>query len=80
MSQTARAVISKMSDQYPELLEHGELILRLTDYEEGRFLQTLHEASGIFGRDISVQTLQSRHVRKSGGEPSTKSRCHRNLA
>ena len=46
MSQTARAVISKMSDQYPELLEHGELILRLTDYEEGRFLQTLHEARG----------------------------------
>ncbi len=44
MAKTAQAVIERMSGQYPELLEHGALVMQLAGQEEERFLRTLSEA------------------------------------
>ena len=52
MEQTARTVIARMSNLYPELLDAGALILQVLRQEEDRFLETLGQA-GQYLRGIS---------------------------
>jgi len=54
-SQVVNVVIEQMGDAYPEIVEHRELIMRITDAEEARFGTTLRQ--GLAFLDEAIEDL-----------------------
>ncbi|MBA4370263.1 MAG: alanine--tRNA ligase [Coriobacteriaceae bacterium] len=54
MSTLAEAVIERMGEAYPEIVEHRELIRGITDSEEQRFGATLRQGLAFLEREVAA--------------------------